>query len=221
MNRHGLLLSLMFGLALVLSACGGGDSEPTPEPTATVPPTLPPIATMQPRPDATPVTAHPAGTRTGIEVIDRSIDAVESGDIAALQAALSFHPFRCDAPGPGSANPCPAGLAIGSAIDVIAAGACETTFTARDGGELTAMLQTFLQPESGSDGTEAPLYAVTEVAPNRILSPLPVRYLIVYADGRTLILDDGGVTHIGLPCESAGPADMFHPADRAILPPTQ
>ena len=203
-------------------SCGGGGngtSSDTPEPIATsapAGPTLPPFPTRPPQPTATPVTVYPSGTRTDIAVIDRALDALESGDEAAFMAQLSFHPYRCEnAPaGVEGSNPCPPGVAEGSPVDVIASGGCEVTFLARDRADLSTKIGAFFEAAK-----QQGLYAVTEVQAGRLASPLPLRYLIILSKGYSLLLDDEGITHLGLPCEGVGAAQLFHPADRPILAP--
>lgn len=215
MTRRWLLAPLLFLLA---AACGGGsgDEELSAGHTETVAPTLPPIATRAPEPSATPVNAHPPGTRTGVQVVDAVLVALESGEPAELTAVLSFHPYRCDnAPaGVEGSNPCPPGVPPGSPVDVIAAGGCKVAFVARELAGLNAEIASFMQAAAGHG-----VYAVTEVQAGRLASPLPLRYLIILAGGHTLLLDDAGVTHLGLPCDAVGPAEVFHPADRPILAP--
>ena len=218
MDRRWLILLL--GVALLAVACGGGDgpdaASPTPIETPTVAPTLPPIATRSPLATATPVTAYPPGTRTGIEVIDGVLDAVEAGDGEALMAVLSFHPYRCDnAPaGVEGSNPCPPGVQEGSAIDVVALGGCEVSFLARQRADVEQQVLEFVTTASRQQ-----VYAVAEVQEGRLASPLPLRYMVILSGGYSLLLDDAGVTHLGLPCDSVGPAQLYHPADRPILPP--
>ncbi len=203
---------------LLVAACGGGD-DATPSPTATsapAGPTLPPFPTQAPQPTATPVTTYARGTRTDIEVIDNALDAIESGDPAAVTQQLSFHPYRCDnAPaGVEGSNPCPPGVAEGSPVDVIAAGGCDVKFLARDRANLDTEVAAFEQTVA----TQA-VYAVVEVQEGRLASPLPLRYLIILSGGYSLLLDDEGITHLGLPCDNVGPAELYHPADKPILPP--
>jgi hypothetical protein len=216
--RPGRLRWLLAPLLLLLAAaCGGGEggegSSPSPPPVTA---TLPPIPTQAPQPSPTPVNAHPAGTRTGVAVIDGVLAALEAGDAAALTGLLSFHPYRCDnAPaGTEGANPCPPGVAAGSPVDVVAAGGCEVEFLARQRAGLAAEIAGYVAAAGGQR-----VYAVTEVQEGRLASPLPLRYLIILAGGHTLLLDDAGVTHLGLPCDNVGPAQLFHPRDRAILAP--
>ena len=203
--------------ALLLAACSGGNGESS-TPTATAPaaPTLPPFPTRAPQPSATPVNTYPPDTRTGIDVIDKAIEAVLSGDPQAVIAQLSFHPYRCDNAPSGSqgTNPCPPGVPEGSAVDVIAAGGCDVSFLARDRASLVTQVTQFEQ-DVASQG----IYAVVEVQQGRLASPLPLRYLIILSGGYSLLLDDTGITHLGLPCDGVGPAQLFHPADRPILPP--
>jgi hypothetical protein len=174
------------------------------------------VPTRQPLPAPTPVAAYPEGTRTGIPVIDRVLDAIEPGDPAEFEALLSFHPYRCDnAPaGTAGSNPCPPGVAQGSAVDVIAVGGCDVSFVARERSTLGEAVNMFVRAASIQD-----VYAVTEVQTGRLASPLPLRYLIILSGAYTLLLDDSGVTHLGLPCGGVGPAELYHPADRAILEP--
>ena len=206
-------------ILLLLVACSSGDDEETPPPTATsapAGPTLPPFPTQAPQPTSTPVTTYDAGARTEIDVIDGVLDALQSGDAAALIEQLSFHPYRCDnAPaGTEGSNPCPPGVADGSGVDVVASGGCDVIFLARDRADLGSELQAYADAAS-----QQGLYAIAEVQSGRLLSPLPLRYLIILSDGYALLLDDAGITHLSLPCEGVGPADLYHPADRPILPP--
>lgn len=207
-------------LSLVLAAaCGGGSDEEEPPSTSTsapAGPTLPPFPTRAPRPTPTPVNTYEAGEHTNIAVIDAALDALEKGDSASVMEQLSFHPYRCDNAPPGTvgSNPCPPGVAEGSPVDVIASGGCEVSFLARESTDLAADVQAFVEA-AATQG----LYAVSEVQPGRLASPLPLRYLIILSGGYSLLLDDAGITHLGLPCEGVGPAEVYHPADRPILPP--
>jgi hypothetical protein len=215
-NRRWLLV---LPVVLFLAAACGADDNETPSATATsapAGPTLPPFPTRAPQPTATPVTTYAVGTRTDIEVVDGVLAALESGDPAALTAQLSFHPYRCDnAPtGTEGSNPCPPGVADGSPVDVVAAGGCDVTFLARDLASLDSEVADYARTAA-----EQGIYAVSEVQEGRLASPLPLRYLIILSGGYSLLLDDAGVTHLGLPCEGVGPAELYHPADRPILPP--
>jgi len=211
-------LATMFLLVL---ACGGDDDTgagdgDAPRPTATFAPTLPPVPTREPLPTPTPVAAHPDGTRTGVAVIDRVLDAIDPGDAAAFEGLLSFHPYRCDRAPAGTAgsNPCPPGAVDGSAVDVIAVGGCDVSYVARERSSLGEEVNKFVRAASIQD-----VYAVSEVQEGRLASPLPLRYLVILSGGYTMLLDDAGVTHLGLPCDNVGPAELYHPADRAILAP--
>ena len=209
------------GVLLLTVACGGSGGDEASWPSTGVvqssaAPTLPPIATRAPQPSATPVNAYPPGTRTGVAVIDAALAALESGDAALFTAQLSFHPYRCDnAPaGVEGSNPCPPGVAEGSPVEVIAFGSCKATFVAREDAGFQGDIESYV-----SVASEQGTYAVTEVQEGRLASPLPLRYLVILSRGFTLLLDDAGVTHIGLPCGAVGPAQLYHPADRPILPP--
>ena len=215
-------LALTFALPMIL-ACGGGSDEGnaggTETPAATsapVAPTLPPFPTRAPQATSTPVNTYAPDVRTEIDVVDGALDAMQAADGAALLDQLSFHPYRCDnAPaGTVGSNPCPPGVPDGSAVDVIAAGGCEVMFLARERANLAGELQAFADAASRQG-----VYAVVEVQTGRLVSPLPLRYLVILSDGYSLLLDDTGITHLGMPCEGVGPAQLYHPADRPILPP--
>jgi hypothetical protein len=210
------LLVLLLPLLLLTACSGDGGESSTPTPAATLAPTLPPFPTQAPQPTSTPVNAYPPGTRTGIEVIDKVIAALASGDPQAVLDHLSFHPYPCtNAPsGTDGSNPCPPGVPEGSPVDVIASGGCKVSFLARDRASLSTDVATFEQA-AATQG----IYAVVEVQEGRLQSPLPLRYLIILSGGYSLLLDDAGITHLGLPCEGVGPAQLFHPADHPILPP--
>ena len=204
---------------LLIAACGGSDNQDIPPSTPTsapAGPTLPPFPTQAPQPTSTPVNTYAPGERTQIDVIDGVLEALEAGDAATLTQQLSFHAYRCDNAPPGTAgsNPCPPGVADGSPVDVIATGGCDVTFLARDRANLASEVQTYADAAS-----QQGIYAVVEVQSGRLQSPLPLRYLIILSDGYALLLDDAGITHLSLPCEGVGPADLYHPADRPILPP--
>ena len=205
-------------MVLLAIACGGDGAEgPSPTDTsAPAGPTLPPVPTQPPRATSTPVATHPSGARTNVAVIDGVLDALADGDAEGLYDQLSFHPYRCDnAPaGTEGSNPCPPGVPEGSAVDVVAEGGCEVRFLARELSSLVSEVVGYTR-EASAQG----VYAVTEVQQGRLASPLPLRYLIILSGGYTLLLDDAGVTHLGLPCGGVGPADLYHPADRAILAP--
>jgi hypothetical protein len=206
-------LMVVLGVVGLGVACGGGDGL---GPDSTPRPTLPPIATRPPEATATPVNAYPRGTRTNVRVIDDVLAALEAGDAAGFEAQLSFHPYPCDnAPaGTEASNPCPPGVRLGSPVDVIASGGCQASFIARGGPELNEEVEEFV-----TAAAKQGLYAASEVKEGRLSSDLPLRYLVVLSGGFSLLLDDGGVTHLGLPCDAVGPAELYHPADRPILPP--
>jgi hypothetical protein len=99
-------------------------------------------------------------------------------------------------------------------VDVIAAGGCEVRFLSRERAGIGAEVAAFVA-ETKDQG----LYAISEVQEGRLASPLPLRFLIILSGGYSLLLDDNGVTHLGLPCQGVGAAELYHPADRPILPP--
>lgn len=223
MTRRSPLLLPVALLLVVVTACSGGDDDAspavTPSPAATsapAGPTLPPFPTRGPQPSPTPVAGHEPGTRTGVEVVDATLAALEARDVAALVALLSFHPYRCNAAPAGTfgSNPCPPGVSEGAPVQVIAAGGCEVVFLARERASFELDIQTYIEATTGQS-----LFAVTEVQEGRLLSPLPLKYLIILTGGHSLLLDDVGVTHLATPCEGVGAADLFHPADTAILAP--
>jgi hypothetical protein len=212
---HPRWLVVLFGTMALSLGCGDGE-QLSATVTATPAPTLPPIATRLPAATSTPVNAYPPGTRTGVQVIDDALDAIEAGDPAAFMQQLSFHPYRCDnAPaGVAGANPCPAGVPEGSVVEVIALGGCDVVFIAREQPELADEVAEFVRATRGQG-----VYAASELQEGRLSSPLPLRYMVILSGGYSLLLDDRGVTHLGLPCDSVGPAQLYHPADRPILPP--
>jgi hypothetical protein len=219
-NRSWLcVLAMMFVLVL---ACGGSDGSgdgDAQDPTATlaaIGPTLPPVPTREAFPTPTPVAGHPEGTHTGVAVIDQVLDALDSGDPTALEPLLSFHPYRCDTAPAGTAgsNPCPPGVADGSAVDVIAIGECDVSYVASGRANLADEVRMFVAAASKQD-----VYAVTEVQEGRLASPLALRYLVILSGGYTMLLDDAGITHLGRQCDNVGPAQLYHPADRPILAP--
>jgi hypothetical protein len=204
-------------LVMVLVVACGGDSNPSPtaEPAA---PTLPPVATRVST-TPTPVAGHATGTRTGIEVVDKAIAAVESGDATQLLSLLSFHKYPCDNRTAAGSAPCPAGVSAGTEVDVVSFSRCDGMYLAKGTADLGTALRSFMHESSDSKPVDPGVYAVTEVNPTRFSSPLPFKYLIIFVSGHSLLLDDAGVTHVGSPCGDVGPADLFHPSDKVILAP--
>lgn len=221
----GRALTVLLIASVLAAACGGDGGEPassrspsaaSPSPTVAGPPTIPPLPTLPPRPTATPVATHPQDVRTEIEVIDRTLDALVENDADAVVDQLSFHPHGCNAlpSDADGSNPCPPGTEEGDPVDVIAFGDCDISYLAESRAGLRTRVRSFVQ-----DASEQGLYAVVEVAEGRLSSPLPLQYLIILSGGHTLLLDEAGITHLGVPCGSIRPAEVFHPADTPILAP--
>jgi len=112
-------------LTLGLGACGGDDvADPTASPTAF--PTPSPFVTYTAAPTATAtatpvppeplpiVPLHPAGTRTGIEGVDRFLDLREAGDVDGMLELVTFTPTPCTETEYGI--PCPPGVEPGTLV---------------------------------------------------------------------------------------------------------
>lgn len=185
MTMARLLLTTVLAL-LVFNACddegGGGDDT-----TATV------VATTTPASTATPAATPP--TSIGIPEVDAVIDAVLSGDTAALRDLIRFSPVPCrttsDVGGP---PPCRPGEADGTEVDVLPIGTCEGEYRRQD--DIDSMLE-LLDDMSG-------LFAVYHGAPE---SRPPGDYALVFARafegeelGVELTVDDGDVVYLKFAC---------------------
>jgi hypothetical protein len=110
----GLLGAALAVTVLALAACGGDSKQPPRTTTGTA------SATAAP-------SAEPGSRRTGIPDVDRIIDVVESGDVAAFMALLERFPEKCAANpmGVGSPPRCPPGVPDGGTVETFRWVACE------------------------------------------------------------------------------------------------
>ena len=102
-------------LAVLAFACDDGDGgpNPTPEPTSTL------VHTQA-----------PDNTRTGIPDLDNVLDALFSGDAAAIQALVAFTPVPCEIEPIGLGPPptCRADEPEGTLVDVFPHAYCEGVY---------------------------------------------------------------------------------------------
>jgi hypothetical protein len=151
--------------------------------------------------------------------VDAAIAAVESGDESRVIAVLSFHPLPCDARGSSSAAPCPAGVQNGSNVDSVSVVRCDASYVAKGTSDLGSAVRLWMRGGGDATAVVPRVYAVTEVSQSRVTSALPFRYLVIFVSGHSLLVDDAGITHVGLPCGDVGASQLFHPADQVVLGP--
>jgi hypothetical protein len=116
----------------------------------------PPLAILVPEPPAGEAPAP--GRRTGVDVIDRVLDAIAAGDAAALAPLVDYHEVGCVAQPAGIGSPptCDPGEAAGTPVSVITGASCEGyPIRQRDIGETLASL-------ASAGGT---LYAAWDLGP--------------------------------------------------------
>ena len=193
--------------ALVLAACGGGSGG---QPAATAPSTT-----------AAPVSTAAAvvdDRRSGIPALDAALDALFSGDRAAVASLIAFTPTDCMAEPPGLGSPpmCPEGIADGTTIDVFPASNCHgyyvfpedmdnkvDTMTAR-GAELYEVYEV---SDSYPPGTHAAVYtgAIADARPD---------------DAYVVFITRGRITGYKSGC-STTPADFGarRPVETRLVPP--
>lgn len=207
----GLALAAVLALA---SACDDGD---TAEPTAT------PAATSEPTATA-PATATPTAPtgRTGIPELDAVIDALRSGDPAAIELLLRFNSVPCTtAFGLGGPPKCGPGESDGDLVDVFLNFGCEGGYAApEDAGRLAEGF------------ASKPLYAVYRVPDdygftNESYADLgfPTEYTAIVSDeertaATELLIHEGGI--IGTRFSCVAPPEEFVKAlglEDAVLPP--
>lgn len=191
----------LLGLALLLTACGGGGSDPT----ATAPAIETPTATA---------TAEVDSRRTGIPELDAVLDAVRSHDPAAVRPFIGFETVACIGPTPGSLGAlfCEDGEAPGTAIEALGVAQCEGHYLRAD--DMDQALQSMTDPT-------VELYAVarTENGYRAVFSRL-VGPDLGTALGYALQIEGGSVTFVNFGCgESAEElVDGVSPEDFALPP---
>ena len=127
------LIVLVAALALA-GVIGCDDDNEAPASTATAAPTNTATATADsPAPTATETASPDQGGRTGVEDLDLVIKAVESHDVAALQALLEFEQLECsDETGAGGGPRCGADQEAGTPVDAFPFATCELEWRGPD-----------------------------------------------------------------------------------------
>lgn len=128
--------------ALACNGDDGGDATATPRAPATVARTAGGSPTAGVTADATSALTPQPGVSAvitptedpAIELIDPVVNAVEAGDIPALEALLKLQPMECVATAQGAGGPplCRAGEAAGTTVEVLPQSQCEGFFARRD-----------------------------------------------------------------------------------------
>lgn len=215
--QYGVLL-----LILICAGCLGVTTTVQPSPTATATATFTPSPTTEPTatPSATPsptstprVTMHDAGTRTGLEDVDRIIDVTLAGDIDRLRDALTFITVGCThEQGLGGPPKCRDGEREGCNVDVFPFFGPEGHFLRKD------------KRDTWSGVDVAGLYAVYRVS-EAVFSDTyyPAGEVgIIFVGGRgehiALHVTDGGVVRIDFVGESPL-GKLEREAREIVLPP--
>lgn len=159
---------------------------------------------------------HPRGTRSGVAVVDRVLDAVEAQDIDAFVDLVRYERVACVKRQRGIGGPprCPPGVKGGTRIEVFPVGQCEGFYLYPD--DLPRFVRNYLTP-----GLR--LYAVYAGRPRFIEEG---RYGIVLSDdprgllGELIVVGEDGVRYINYGC-SGSPASFlrYWGARRLIVPP--
>jgi hypothetical protein len=151
------------------------------------------------------------GVRTGVSSVDAVILAIERADVDQLVALL--HPFKWPCGSGDSVSgllACPPGLAPGSLQDVIAVGECQGFFLPIASQGLRDRVARFVS------GIDARVHAIA-IQKTSIDESVPGKYLIVFADGHALNVDDTGITVITSLCGQI--EDLFAQNGTYLLPP--
>lgn len=190
MPWHILPPAVLFSVLLIPISCTDVPAprstlEPNASRTAQATPTSTrPIvrATVTPTP---PSPSHPAGTRTGIPIVDAVLDATESGDTSAIAALISYTYLTCGGSGIGSFA-CPNGLPEGSLVEAFVTGSCHGAAVAGGTDDMASAITRMVESLKTLDRN---VYAVF-----RTLSPNGgLRYVIVDVRGSRLEIDENGV----------------------------
>jgi hypothetical protein len=159
------------------------------------------VPTASPTPTITPATGpYPLGTRTGIASVDRVLDAIDSGDLAQVQATFHYWPAPCKTFPPPGLLRCEAGEPNGTPIDGIGAEGTEGAHY-RPSEVLSLSIGADLVDPSLIDPR---LYAVVEI--HNPTEPW-YRYKIVFENGQAVVADDIGLTFFPCGCQRA-PAEQ-------------
>lgn len=138
-------LTILMTVLFVLVGCNGDndDSPTTPVPTSSLEATL----TREPTSRATTIAASEPTLSTGIEIVDNVIEAVETGDAAALAALMRTQQVPCSARSPMGGPPADcAGLpkegvpprSPDAVVDVFPEAGCEVEI---DDGDVAAIAE--------------------------------------------------------------------------------
>jgi hypothetical protein len=210
MNARLVAFLLCLALAFTFGCTAQASEEPTPaltaspaatifvtvEPSPTFGPAVPLVLPLAPAP-------HPVGTRTGNEKVDAVIAAFEARDAAGLAAQITFYPVPCTEPVGIGALPCPAGMVVGTPVDVFGYGTCEGAWVMRGDPALSAVVPPYMAPVNGKGAFDARVYAVIQARPFPN-EPVPGDVMIVFNSGVVMSVSPDGLTYISGACGSNG-----------------
>jgi hypothetical protein len=234
-----LLLPVILLVGALLLGCDG--DEPVAQPTTTSatpgatmptgtprPPTVTVVPATEEPPSVPAFGLYPPGTRSGIDIVDAVLTAVENQDLDALEGLSTPQERPCNGyeRGPGVVT-CPESAPLGTPVAVFGSQICDTVLVS--GEDLTEgwqdrWRQFFRAGFGGSGGPAAMrLYAVARVGVDAI--SLDARYQLVFAsdDGwpHQIWLDDQGIVQIGLGCDEISVLDARIASDDVPLPPLE
>ena len=160
--------------------------------------------------------SHGSEVRTGVAHIDRVIEALESGDVAAVRELLVVRGIPCTtSPSIGSPPFCPRGAADGTLVEMLVEYSCHIGY--QEGANIDLVLANFLATRDGSDGPIS-IYAVW-AGPRSDESLIPsyathtMAIALVSGEGRELEISEAGIESLGLGCQLRAPAWTIAPFD--------
>ena len=160
--------------------------------------------------------SHAADARTGVAHVDRVIDALLSGDVAAVRELLVVRGIPCTKnPSIGSPPFCPRGSPEETLVEALVEYTCHIGY--QDGERIDLVLANFMATRDGSEGPIS-IYAVWE-GPRSDTLPIPsyathtMAIALASGEGRELEISEAGIESLGLGCGLRAPGWVIGPFD--------
>lgn len=156
---------------------------------------------------------HPEGTHLGVAMVDAVIDAVTSGDSAAITNLISYIQVPCtnSRPGPSCGN-----LAPGTPVDAVEFAACEVEYHRR--GSTTLADQLLLRSTGGSAIDRLRLYLIVET-PGEVNADYAILFAFDQAphSGKLLYVGSDGIVGAFVGCGEEPPVWLLRGIEGSAL----
>lgn len=155
--------------------------------------------------------AHPHGTRTGIDTVDRVLDAMETG--SSLVGLLQPTPTECSVSPQIGGTWCPEGTPDGTVIDTIFGGGCEGVGVAVNDPMLVGSLQEMVDGGFFLYGVAAGTYGLEGGRHRLYITSGPG-----LSDWAKLVMGDDGIMAISSGCGETVDADFAEETEVVFAP---